>query len=626
MHTEGHYGRVLFTLLITALITSTGCNGDETSPTESGEHYVIPFIASVNELPLNCGQQYDEVGTSRSSVEIRDFRFYVYDVQLVDAEGKATPLRLDDGNGFQLRYTKSDGAEGGLALLDFTDTGSEICAERGTEETNTVISGVAPEGDYQALLFTLGVPPELNHINAAVSEAPLNTYGMQWTWASGYRYVKTDLKAITGETEKDWYYFHPGAQGCVSDNGEISGNYECENPLTSAIELAFEASHLESRQAIQADLGRLLSANDLSLGRGCMGARTLSDPAVDGFGVDPTDGCPELYAAVGVRLPSVVASQPETMGQCSQDQSVSCSSDEDCIEGMCFGYQPAVTAEPADSIAQTLFTTVDFDGTTSDMNAVTLDDLSTQDPLGWPHPDYQRNEGLNISAISQNGITRSHPPEDPRYGANCMKCHQDQGPGLGKFAIGGTIYAEDDGVYTGGGYIEIGTGIGNRFGPRTHPIADKIKNWTPLFTLPIDAHGQFYASADQANGLDYAQNNYFARLIGSLGQCKSLSGQAILDENGAAVACESDVECESLSYEVLGTCKDALGAPISSMGSPVTCTIAEDCGVEGATCEGYEANLTPICDKLLNAMAVSAHGACNHCHQSSFKIRSVPTL
>ena len=596
-------------------------------PLGDGEQrYLIPFTASVNELPLSCGVEYEEVGVSRSAVEVRDFRFYVYDVQLIDTEGQAVPLKLDEGNGFQLRYERSDGSEGGLALLDFTDVDSEACADRGTEDINTLISGVAPEGDYQRVVFTLGVPPELNHINGAISQAPLNTYGMQWTWASGYRYVKVDVKATTGEIIKDKYYFHPGAQGCVSDNGEISGQYDCENPLTSPIELDFEASHLESRQAIQADLGRLLAANDLSVGRGCMGARTLSDPAVDGFGVEPSDGCPELYSAVGIRLPSVVASQPEVMGQCSQDPSISCVSSSDCMGEMCFGYQPAAVAEPAESIAQTLFTTVEFNEAISDMNSLTLDDLSTREPLGWPHPDFERNEALNTSAISEGGATRSHSPEDPRYGANCMKCHQQQGPGLSQFVIGGTIYTADDGVYSDGGYVEVGTGVGNRFGPRAHPIADKIKNWTPLFRVPIDAHGQFYASADEAEGIDYNQNNYFARIVGLTGECKSLKGEPILDADGQVTACSDDVDCGELSYDIRGACIDPMGAPITEMGRPISCSSADECGQEGASCEGYEGGLTPTCDKLLNAMAVSPHGSCNHCHQSSFKIRSAPSL
>ena len=600
---------------------------DESLPIADGEQrYYIPFVATVNDAPLNCGTEYEGVGSSRSKIEVRDFRFYIYDIHLVTSSGESTLLKLDEGSGFQIRYSKADGTSGGLALLDFTDTNSEACADRGTEEVNTVISGVAPEGDYQKITFTLGVPPELNHINGAVSQAPLNTYGMQWTWASGYRYVKLDVKATTGEVVKSKYYFHPGAQGCVSDNGEISGVYSCENELTSQIELDFQADYLASTQAIQADLSRLLVANDLSLGRGCMGARTISDPAVDGFGVDPTDGCPELYAAVGIRLPSVVASQPEVMGQCSQDRSLACMTDTDCMGEMCTGYQPALSAERAEAISQTLFTTVSFDQEVNGAESLSLDQLSPNNPVGWPHPDYQRNPALNTSAMSTAMMTRSHPPEDPRYGENCMKCHQEQGPGLSQFVIGGTLYDENDGVYTAGGFIEIGTGVGNRFGPKVHPIADKIKNWTMLFRLPIDAHGQFYASADEAEAIDYDQNNYFARVVGSSGQCKSQSGEVVMGEDGQAVTCEDDTACAELTYEVSGSCIDAMGAPLLMMGRPVSCSSDEMCGEEGATCDGYEAGLTPTCDKLLNAMAVSPHGACNQCHQSSFKIRSVPSL
>ena len=186
--------QTFITCVIISLVSHLGCSDEEGQtpsdmiPNNSGstlaegeQRYLIPFVASVNELPLNCGTEYDGVGIARSTIEVRDFRFYLYDVHLINAEGESVSLRLDEGNGFQLRYPKADGTQGGLALIDFTDTASEICADRGTAEINTLISGIAQEGDYQKITFTLGVPSELNHVNSAVSQAPLNTYGMQWT-------------------------------------------------------------------------------------------------------------------------------------------------------------------------------------------------------------------------------------------------------------------------------------------------------------------------------------------------------------------------------------------------------------------------------------------------------------
>ena len=37
-----------------------------------------------------------------------------------------------------------------------------------------------PAGEYTGLQFRVGVPPELNHLDAAVAPAPLNDPGLWW--------------------------------------------------------------------------------------------------------------------------------------------------------------------------------------------------------------------------------------------------------------------------------------------------------------------------------------------------------------------------------------------------------------------------------------------------------------
>ena len=60
-----------------------------------------------------------------------------------------------------------------VALLDFEDkTGG--CRDVGTVETNAQVVGTVPEGDYTGLTFDLGVPFELNHIDASTAPSPLN--------------------------------------------------------------------------------------------------------------------------------------------------------------------------------------------------------------------------------------------------------------------------------------------------------------------------------------------------------------------------------------------------------------------------------------------------------------------
>ncbi|MFM2420419.1 MAG: hypothetical protein RL385_5142 [Pseudomonadota bacterium] len=517
---------------------------------EDKTRVVVPFLGTVNESAIVCGDTYANVGLSKSTISLRDFRVYVHDVALIDAAGKTTPINVDDDATFQMRYQKSDGSEGGLVLLDFTTTESGACSIRGTKGTHTLISGHAPEGAYTRLTFTLGVPPELNHVNGALSQAPLNAYGMQWTWASGYRHLKLDVTATTGSKAKDAYYFHPGAAGCSSDTGAIAGEYICENPLNSRVELPF----VPGKQAVQADLGRFFAGTDLAVGKGCMGTVTLQDPELDGAGVQAKTGCTEMWSTLGLALPAVLAS--------SKDKQ----------------------AERAKSIAQTVFASVAFDAMLSPDGArPPVAELSVEEPFGWPHPDFVREPELETSDLSIPHGTRSHAPGDARYGSNCTSCHEENGPGSSRYVISGTIYGPSEEPYTAGGVVQIGTGVGNRFGPTVHPIADKIRNFKSLFELPIDAYGQFYATADQAPGLDYAKQGYFARVMGNRGTCKSPVGKVIPDASGKPVSCNADGDCAGLS----------------------------------------EAGVSAVCDKLLNAMPADTVGSCNFCHGAGFKMKSV---
>ena len=97
----------------------------------------IRFAAQVGDKPFACGDSYDGIGTTRSRVTPSDFRFYVSDVQLVDANGKSVPLALQQDGRWQ---------HANVALLDFENRTGPCLT--GTNETRDVIVGTAPAGDY----------------------------------------------------------------------------------------------------------------------------------------------------------------------------------------------------------------------------------------------------------------------------------------------------------------------------------------------------------------------------------------------------------------------------------------------------------------------------------------------
>ncbi len=485
-----------FWVLLFSMALSLGaCKNKNLNPT-----FNLVFAGTVNGEPLECGRIYEEIGQSKSSIEVRDVRFYVHDIEFIQADGSVTPLTLKKDDEFQLSYTKPDGTEGGLALVDFTNTDSEMCSLRGTKTIHTTVSGRAPQAEYTAVRFKVGVPQELNHVDGSVSAPPLNAYGMQWTWTSGYRHMKIDVKATTNDKTKEAYYFHPGAQGCESTTGTVKGPYKCTMNFAPEFELELNPE----TQAVELDLARFYAQDDLNRGRGCMFVRNIpdmQDGPNPGAAAGLANGCDEMFAAVGLALPD------ETM-------------------------EPNAAMS---TVTQTAFRTIDWsEDVGPDVSRARVSELDPKDPYGWPHPDYPRDSSLDISARSSTNGTKSHKPGDLRYGSNCMQCHQQSGPGFGKFVVAGTIYSEDGSPWTDGGYVEIGT-ADEGFARRPDlSLAEKLENWDMKFTLSVDANGQFYSTTIPE--INYQEQTYFARI---LDQDKTLKMVMPIAPSGSCNHCHS---------------------------------------------------------------------------------------
>ncbi|MGP1386785.1 MAG: MbnP family copper-binding protein [Thainema sp.] len=258
----------------------------------------IRFQAKVGDQPFSCGQSYT-LGTTASSVTPLDFRFYVSDVALVDADGNTVPLTLEQDGRWQYES---------VALLDFEDK-SGGCAN-GTVETNDRIVGTVPAGDYTGLQFTVGVPFELNHADATLAASPLNLTSLWWNWQLGYKFARIDLsnQIQTGmlpnasakhegshqspgdghsqeqhsphgeESSMQAFFIHLGSTGCESAEG-TQRPLSCSNPNRSTITLTgFDPS----QNVIVADLASLVADTDLSMNQpntapGCMSEPNDSD-------------------------------------------------------------------------------------------------------------------------------------------------------------------------------------------------------------------------------------------------------------------------------------------------------------------------------------------------------------
>ena len=167
-------------LLATTIVFSTCSYVTAQSDTKEVE---IDFEAWVGDRQFACGESYEEVGTSGSTITPTDFRFYVSDVALIDEDGNAVPVELEQDGKWQYKST---------VLLDFED-GTSAC-DNGTPAMNTTVVGTIPEGNYESLQFTMGVPENLNHEDAAIAPSPLNLTSMWWNWQGGYKFLRVELE------------------------------------------------------------------------------------------------------------------------------------------------------------------------------------------------------------------------------------------------------------------------------------------------------------------------------------------------------------------------------------------------------------------------------------------------
>lgn len=270
-------------LLLATTLTAiaTPLIGSQITKAQSNSQVVtITFDARVGEQQFSCSESYSELGTTETIVQPTDFRFYVSDVTLIDANGNAFPVELEQDNKWQYQN---------VALLDFKDkTGA--CAN-GTVETRNKVVGTVPPGNYQDLKFTLGVPSQLNHEDAAIAPSPLNLTSMWWNWQGGYKFLRVDLEnqgmAMNdkqmnhgemkqgemnhGNITNQTFLIHIGSTGCQ----ETAASYECNNPNRSDIVL--EGFDLENNVVV-ADLANLLSLTNLTSNQPDTPAGCMSSP------------------------------------------------------------------------------------------------------------------------------------------------------------------------------------------------------------------------------------------------------------------------------------------------------------------------------------------------------------
>jgi uncharacterized repeat protein (TIGR04052 family) len=255
-----------------ALLALAACDGETTLAV------TLDFDAFVGDVPAACGTAVT-IGTEATAAELADARLFLSNVELRNADGAWIPVALDD------TLWQTDG----IALLDFED-GTALCADSGTAETNTQLTGTVADGTYSAVRFDVGLPFEDNHLDSATAPPPLNAPGMFWVWQTGYKFLRVDF-AVTSPTPARWNT-HIGSTQCLSDAPSVGPENPCARPGLATITLESGPD-----APIRLDLEQLVQTVDVAVNTAETPPGCMSSP------MEPSD-CSAAFDALGLSFDS----------------------------------------------------------------------------------------------------------------------------------------------------------------------------------------------------------------------------------------------------------------------------------------------------------------------------------
>ena len=298
-------------LIASASLIMTACGGGSSSsnttpvdPTPTEQKLTIPFQAVAGTTAIDCAANLSLLGTTADGGTISDCAFYVHDIKFSTTDGKTITTTLEDNTFQDPQY--------GVALLDFQNK-ADSCAglDKPTNKQVTLKATVDPS-KINGISFSVGVPATANHHNASTSRSPYNRSGLAWSWQSGHKFMRLDVKPTQQVTKADGtktatFNFHLGSTGCSGD--PVTGQVvSCTAPNRPVISLTngFSVDSANKTSAIVLNYASLIENINLNLETGgavgCMSGAT--DPECPGFfeqlnlplGTIPAPGTQQVFS------------------------------------------------------------------------------------------------------------------------------------------------------------------------------------------------------------------------------------------------------------------------------------------------------------------------------------------
>lgn len=219
----------------------------------------IRFSAELDGREITCGSQVYNL-PSGQSVQIRDFRFFVQDIQLIRNDGTKIVVAMENVDQYQIREGSHQ-----VALLDFSRVGQGKCT--GTSDNDSVwkqITARFPQENYKGFEITIGVPGALNHRDFSQQPAtsPLRAAtGMTWSWLAGYKFLRVELESSTATTRM---VVHLGSTNCTGDTSIAFGNpggVSCANPYRATYRIEPTGGYNPNTDTITVDASELFRGN-----------------------------------------------------------------------------------------------------------------------------------------------------------------------------------------------------------------------------------------------------------------------------------------------------------------------------------------------------------------------------